>query len=117
MGPSSTKSPTNAVERSIRPIAPGRKNSLLAGSDGGARHWAIVASLINTAKLHAVEPFAWLKDALERVHWTAQCPPARRPDALAVEGKRTRQPVTAVMSARRLLKPPNYQKYNCFCRQ
>ena len=27
----------------------------------------LVASLINTAKLHAVEPFAWLKDALERV--------------------------------------------------
>jgi transposase len=58
---------TNAVERSIRPIALGRKNSLFAGSDGGARHWAIVASLINTAKLHAVEPFAWLKDVLERV--------------------------------------------------
>ena len=32
---------TNVVERSIRPIALGRKNSLFAGSDGGARHWAI----------------------------------------------------------------------------
>ena len=36
-------------------------------SDGGARHWAIAASLINTAKLHAVEPFAYLNDVLERV--------------------------------------------------
>jgi len=44
-----------------------RKNALLAGSDGGARHWAIAASLINTAKLHAVEPFAYLNDVLERV--------------------------------------------------
>ena len=38
---------TNAVERAIRPITLGRKNSLFAGSDGGAHHWAIVASLIN----------------------------------------------------------------------
>ena len=33
----------------------------------GARHWAIAASLINTAKLHVVEPFAYLNDVLERV--------------------------------------------------
>ena len=40
---------TNSIERAIRPIALGRKNSLFAGSDGGARHWAIVASLVATA--------------------------------------------------------------------
>src|SRR4051794_34288021 len=40
---------TNTIERAIRPIALGRKNSLFAGSDGGARHWAIVASLVATA--------------------------------------------------------------------
>ena len=38
-----------------------------AGSDGGARHWAIVASLVATAKLNGVEPQAWLTDVLERV--------------------------------------------------
>jgi transposase len=58
---------TNVVERAIRPIALGRKNSLFAGSDGGARHWAIVASLIATAKLNGVEPQAWLTDVLEHV--------------------------------------------------
>ena len=58
---------TNTVERAIRPIALGRKNSLFAGSDGGARHWAIVASLIGTAKLNGVEPLAWLTDVLERL--------------------------------------------------
>jgi hypothetical protein len=41
----------NAVERTIRPIALGRKNHLFAGSDGGASRWATVASLIATAKL------------------------------------------------------------------
>jgi hypothetical protein len=45
----------------------GRKNALFAGSDGGARWWAIVASLVATAKLNGVEPLAWLTDVLERV--------------------------------------------------
>jgi transposase len=58
---------TNTIERAIRPIALGRKNSLFAGSDGGARHWAIVASLVATAKLNGVEPLAWLTDVLERM--------------------------------------------------
>ena len=40
---------------------------LFAGSDGGARHWAIVASLVATAKLNGVEPLAWLTDVLERM--------------------------------------------------
>jgi transposase len=57
---------TNVIERAIRPIALGRKNALFAGSDGGARHWAIVASLVATAKLNGVEPQAWLTDVLER---------------------------------------------------
>jgi transposase len=58
---------TNTVERTMRGVALGRKNSLFAGSDGGARHWAIVASLVTTAKLNGVEPLAWLTDVLERV--------------------------------------------------
>jgi transposase len=57
----------NVVERSIRPVALGRKNALFAGSDGGAEHWAIAMTLIATAKLNEVEPFAWLRDGLERV--------------------------------------------------
>jgi len=57
----------NPVERAIRPIALGRKNHLFAGSDGGAARWAVVASLLATAKLNDVEPFAYLKDVLERM--------------------------------------------------
>ena len=37
------------------------------GSDGGARHWAIAMTLIQTAKLNGVDPMAWLADVLERV--------------------------------------------------
>src|SRR3984885_1790834 len=57
----------NPVERAIRPIALGRKNHLFAGSDGGAARWAVVASLLATAKLNGVEPFAYLTDVLERM--------------------------------------------------
>jgi len=58
---------TNVVERAIRPITLTRKNALFAGSDGGARHWSIAMTLIQTAKLNGVEPMAWLTDVLERV--------------------------------------------------
>ena len=58
---------TNTVERVIRPITLTRKNALFAGSDGGARHWAIAMTLIQTAKLNGVEPMAWLTDVLEHI--------------------------------------------------
>src|SRR6201985_223539 len=57
----------NIVERAIRPIPMTRKVALFAGSDGGARHWAIAMTLIQTAKLNGVEPMAWLTDVLRRI--------------------------------------------------
>jgi len=58
---------TNTVERAIRPQALTRKNALFAGSDGGAQHWACLASLIETAKLNGVDPLAYLGDVLARL--------------------------------------------------
>jgi transposase len=40
----------------MRPVALARKNGLLAGHDAGAADWACVASLIETAKLHDLDP-------------------------------------------------------------
>lgn len=60
-------------------MALGRKNHLFAGSDGGAARWATVCSLISTAKLNDVEPFAHLKDVLERM---SSGLPMSRPDDL-----------------------------------
>lgn len=57
----------NAVERSIRPITLNRKNALFAGSDGGAEHWAIIASLVETCKLNDVGTLACLTDPLTRI--------------------------------------------------
>ena len=48
-------------------MALGRKNHLFAGSDGGGERWAVVCSLIETAKLNQVEPYAYLKDVLQRL--------------------------------------------------
>jgi len=42
----------NTVERTIRPIAIGRKNSLFSGHEAGAQNWADLASLIETCKLN-----------------------------------------------------------------
>ena len=58
---------SNVVERSIRPIALNRKNALFAGSDGGGEHWAIIASLVETCKLSAVDPQAYLEDTLTKI--------------------------------------------------
>jgi transposase len=58
---------TNVVEREIRPIAITRKNALFAGNNGGARHWAIAMTLIQSAKLNGVEPMPYLTDVLERI--------------------------------------------------
>ena len=58
---------SNTVERSIRPITLTRKNALFAGSDGGAEHWAVVASLIETCKLNAIDPEAYLGHTITRI--------------------------------------------------
>lgn len=57
----------NAAENLLRGIALGRKNFLFAGSDAGGANAAIVYSLIETAKLNGVEPFAYLSDVLGRI--------------------------------------------------
>jgi transposase len=44
----------------MRPIAMGRRHSLFSGSEGSDESWAILASLINTAKLDELDPQAYL---------------------------------------------------------
>ena len=58
---------TNIVERPIRSIAIGKKNSLFCGDEGGGRTWAILSTLLQTARLNGLDPEVWLADVLERV--------------------------------------------------
>ncbi|MBP1299638.1 MULTISPECIES: IS66 family transposase [Bradyrhizobium] len=58
---------SNIVERAIRPQTITRKNSLFAGSDGGGQTWATIATLLQTAKMNNIDPFAWLAVTLQRI--------------------------------------------------
>jgi transposase len=55
---------SNAVERSIRPLALNRKNALFAGSDEGGDNWAVIATLIENCKLSGINPHTWLTKTL-----------------------------------------------------
>lgn len=57
----------NAVENEIRPIALGRRNWLFTGSERAGRRAAAIQSLLRTAKLNGLEPYAWLKDTVEKL--------------------------------------------------
>lgn len=58
---------SNAVERTIRPIALNRKNALFAGHDAGAENWGVLAALIETCKLNSVDPHAYLTATLSAI--------------------------------------------------
>lgn len=68
----------NHIENRIRPIALGRSNWLFAGSLRGGKRAAAVMSLIQSARLNGHDPYAYLKDVLERL----PTHPARRIDDL-----------------------------------
>jgi transposase len=57
----------NPVENAIRPIAIGKKNWLFCGSERAGKRAAAIQSLLGTAKLNQIEPYAWLKDTLEKL--------------------------------------------------
>lgn len=57
----------NLIENSIRPVALGRKNYLFAGSHESAQRGAVIYSLIATCQIRGVEPFTWLKNALDKI--------------------------------------------------
>lgn len=58
----------NPIENSIRPVALGRKNYLFAGSHEAAQRAAMIYSFFAICKKHEVNPFAWLKHALQNIN-------------------------------------------------
>lgn len=51
----------------IRPIALGRQNRLFVSSLRAGKRAATVISLIQSAKLNGLDPYAYLRDVLERL--------------------------------------------------
>ena len=57
----------NFIERQIKPWAMGRKAWLFCGSELAGQRAAIIMSLVQSAKLNGHEPWAYLRDVLERL--------------------------------------------------
>jgi transposase len=57
----------NRTERALRGVAVGRRNWSFAGSDEGGKRAAIIYSVIESARRHGLDPFAYLRDILARV--------------------------------------------------
>lgn len=58
---------TNLTENAIRPTAVGKKNWLFVGGEGNGQTSAIIYTLLESAKRHGHEPYAYLRDVLERL--------------------------------------------------
>jgi transposase len=54
----------NAAERALRIVALGRKNSLFAGSAEHAKNLAVIQSIIATCRMHAVNPYDYIRHML-----------------------------------------------------
>lgn len=57
----------NHIEQQIRPIAVGKKNWLFAGSLRAGERAAAVMTLIQSAKINDHDPYAYMKDILDRL--------------------------------------------------
>ena len=57
----------NSLENLIRPWAMGRRAWLFAGSELAGQRAAVVMSLVQSAKLHGHDPWAYLNDVLTRL--------------------------------------------------
>lgn len=58
----------NLIERQIKPWKLGAKNWLFAGSEQAGQRAAVVMSLVQSAKLNGLDPWAYLRDVLARIH-------------------------------------------------
>jgi transposase len=56
------------AERSIRGVALGKKNWLFAGSDAGGARAAAIYSIVETCKLHRINPQAYLAQLITATH-------------------------------------------------
>jgi len=86
----------NGAENALRPLCLGRKNWLFIGSEAAAHRTMVLLTLVQSCKAHNVDPFAYLRDLIDRVNTH----PASRIDELAPRRwKELRQQSTASQSA------------------
>ncbi len=57
----------NASERAMRHVVIGRKNWTFAGSAAGGHRGAVIFSIVATCKANGIDPFAYLRDVIDRL--------------------------------------------------
>lgn len=57
----------NLIENAIRPAALGRKNWLFIGDKDAGWRSAVIYTILQSCKTHGIDPYAYLKDVLERL--------------------------------------------------
>ncbi len=57
----------NLIENAIRPAALGRKNWLFIGDENAGWRSAVIYTILQSCKTHGIDPYAYLKDVLERL--------------------------------------------------
>ena len=57
----------NLAENAIRPFVIGRKNWLFSDTEKGAQASAALYSLVETAKANGLEPYAYMRDVIEKI--------------------------------------------------
>jgi len=69
----------NGAENALRPLCLGRKNWLFLGSEAAAHRTMVLLTLVQSCKAHQIDPFAYLRDIIDRV----STHPASRIDELS----------------------------------
>lgn len=83
----------NHTERSMRPVAMHRKNSLFSASDAGAQGYATLLTLAYSAHVHALDPVSYLCDIIEDIHYKRRPLHELTPRAYALRtGKKNQKP-------------------------
>jgi transposase len=57
----------NASEQAMRHVVIGRRNWTFAGSEAGGRRAAVIYSIVVTCRLNGLNPFAYLRDVIDRL--------------------------------------------------
>jgi transposase len=57
----------NLIENAMRPIALGRKNWMFIGGEEAGWTSAVIYTIVQSCKNHGIDPYAYLKDVLERM--------------------------------------------------
>ena len=73
----------NVSERTLRHQAVGRKNWLFLGSEAAGPRAAVLYAILAGAKRYRIEPWAYVRDLLLRIHADSQCLEELLPDRWA----------------------------------